>query len=98
MLTPPRLLGRARRLRWGLRCGWCEVPKITVVSSRRAYVFRPPELRLAALSTQEVRQAIKEAFAFNDVQVTTPPESFGPVPTTVPPGLVFSVGRATREG
>lgn len=66
--------------------------QITILSSRRAYEFGPDKLRLTVLSAQAVRQQILQTFQFQAAQVGTPPETFGPVPLTTPPGLVFGMG------
>jgi len=44
------------------------------------------------LSTGEVQRRLREAFDFQSATIASPPETFGPVPRTSPPGLVFGVG------
>src|SRR5258708_3755498 len=68
--------------------------QIAVLTSRRAYEFAADQLRLTILSTQPVYSQMQQAFQFQAVQVGTPQETFGPVPQTSPPGLVFGLGAA----
>lgn len=68
------------------------IEQIKILASRRAYEFRPDELRLTVLTTAEVSQLIQQHFSFQVVQVATPMQTFGPIPLTMPPGLVFDYG------
>jgi hypothetical protein len=66
---------------------------LKIISAQRSYEFRPDDLRLTALCQAGVIERINEAFQFNAAQVATPLATFGPVPKTYPPGLVFNYGR-----
>ena len=68
------------------------IEQIKILVSRRAYEFRPDDLRLTVLTTAEVSQQIQDHFSFQVLQVATPLQTFGPIPITMPPGLVFDYG------
>jgi len=68
------------------------VDHIRILSARRAYEFQLDDLRLTLLSVAEVRQRIEASFTFQASEIGTPMETFGPVPKTLPPGLVFNWG------
>ena len=68
------------------------VDQVKVISARRAYEFRPDNLRLTSLTVREVVGMVQEEFDFRGVSITTPPPTFDDVPATIPPGLVFNVG------
>jgi hypothetical protein len=61
-------------------------------------VFHPDDLRLSSLSTGEVPGLILTHFDFQNVNIGTPPQTFGEVPRTMPPGLVFSLGSSRTSG
>ena len=63
-----------------------------ILTARRAYDFRPDELRLTVLSVAEVHQLVQRFFSFQVVQVAPPMPTFGPIPNTLPPGIVFDYG------
>lgn len=71
--------------------------QIKVLSSRRAYEFGADNLRLTILSAQQVQQQLLHTFRFQAAQTGTPPETFGTVPQTAPPGLVFALGEWTAH-
>jgi len=66
-----------------------------ILTSRRAYEFGPDEIRLTVLSTPGVVAYIQQMFNFQVAQIGTPPPTFGSVPVTTPPGLVFQMGVMT---
>jgi hypothetical protein len=66
--------------------------QITILSSRRAYEFRPDDLRLTTLSIKPVQEEIQQLFHFQSSVMGTPMQTFGEVPVTYPPGFVFSMG------
>lgn len=68
------------------------VDKVKIITARRAYVFAPDDLRLSTLSTGEMSELILRHFDFQGVSLGTPPPTFGEVPATLPPGVVFSLG------
>jgi len=72
--------------------------RVTILSSRRAYEFAPDAIRLTMLTTIEVQRVIRDAFGFHQSTVGTPMETFGPVPPTLPPGVVFDNGSMVTEG
>lgn len=71
---------------------------LRVLSARRAYEFPADALRLTTLTTKPVQEAVQQTFHFQLAQVATPIATFGDVPGTIPPGLVFNYGLWTREG
>lgn len=66
--------------------------QLTILGARRAYEFAPDQIRLTVLAMENVRERIRAAFAFDVAQVAPPMPTFGPVPPTIPPGLVFDYG------
>jgi hypothetical protein len=65
---------------------------IKIITSRRAYEFRPDELRLSMLSLKPVQDQIQQRFQFQAAAMGTPFPTFGDVTATIPPGLVFNSG------
>lgn len=65
---------------------------VNIISSKRSYEFRQDDLKLTFLSSREVTEHIRNSMGFQFAEVQTPPETFGPIPPTYPPGLVFSLG------
>ncbi len=65
---------------------------LKLLLARRSYEFRMDELRLTTLCLPHVREEIKQMFGFEVAAVGTPQQTFGPVPITVPAGLVFNIG------
>lgn len=75
------------------------VEQTRFISARRAYEYAPDDLRLTVLMAAGVNQQIVEFFSFQVAQAATPAPMFGPVPNTLPPGLVFDFGSTqTGEG
>lgn len=75
------------------------MPEITnYLTARRAYIFRPDDVRLTFLSTEPVRKQIADELTFDNMAIGTPMATFGPVPRTIPPGLVFDVGACVGPG
>lgn len=70
---------------------------MTLLSSRRAYEFDVDDLRITVVTLPPVQALIREAFNFESVDVRRPVQTFGPVPRTIPPGVVFDVGMAVLE-
>lgn len=70
--------------------------RVTVFSSRKAYEFRPEGIRLTLLSLSGVQEQIIRAFSFQVHAIGTPQATFGEVPATFPPGLVFNFGNYIR--
>lgn len=66
--------------------------QVKLLSSRRAYEFRPDDLRLSALSVKPVQEQITQLFQFQMSVMGTPMATFGDVPATYPPGFVFDMG------
>ncbi len=66
--------------------------QVKVLASRRAYEFSPDSLRLTMLSVQVVQQQIQQLFGFQSVAIGSPIPTFGEVPATYPPGVVFNLG------
>src|SRR6266566_6090498 len=66
--------------------------KVKILTSRRAYEFSPDALRLSSVSIQPVQQQIQQLFRFQSSVIGTPMQTFGEVPTTFPPGIVFNLG------
>jgi hypothetical protein len=68
------------------------ISETTVLSARRAYEFRPDELRLTVLSMTPLLGLMQQAFQFQIAQVASPLPTFGEVPSTIPPSVVFDYG------
>lgn len=66
--------------------------QIKLLSSRRAYEFRPDDLRLSALSIKPMQEQIQQLFQFQSSAMGTPIATFGDVPITYPPGFAFDMG------
>ncbi len=66
--------------------------RTTILTSRRAYEFGPDELRLSVLSAPEIQNQFRALCEFQMSGIGTPQPTFGPVPETLPPGLVFNIG------
>jgi hypothetical protein len=66
--------------------------QIKLLSSRRAYEFRPDDLRLSTLSVKPMQEQIQQLFQFQTSVMGSPMPTFGDVPTTYPPGFVFNMG------
>lgn len=66
--------------------------QLKILTSRRAYEFSPDALRLSSVSIQPVQQQIQQLFHFQASVIGTPIPTFGEVPATFPPGIVFNLG------
>ncbi len=66
--------------------------QVKILTSRRAYEFSPDALRLSSISIQPVQQQIQQLFNFQSSMIGTPMSTFGAVPATFPPGIVFNIG------
>lgn len=66
---------------------------IKLLSSRRSYELPGDRLRLTMATVAEVIQAIKNAFGFQVAVVANPIPTFGAIPPTIPPGVVYNYGR-----
>ncbi|MEO8970649.1 MAG: hypothetical protein ABI406_03505 [Ktedonobacteraceae bacterium] len=66
--------------------------QVKILTSRRAYEFSPDALRLSSLSIQPVQHQIQQLFNFQSSAIGTPIATFGEVPSTFPPGIVFNIG------
>lgn len=66
--------------------------QVKILTSRRAYEFSPDALRLSSLSIQPVHHQIQQLFSFQSSIIGTPIQTFGAVPQTFPPGIVFNLG------
>ena len=66
--------------------------QVKLLASRRAYEFSPDALRLTTLSIQLVQQQVQQLFGFQSSIVGSPIPTFGVVPATYPPGVVFNLG------
>lgn len=69
----------------------------TILSAKRAYEFGVDDIRLTALCHREVVTFLQERFSFQAGEIAQPHETFGPVPATFPPGLVFAGGKLPGE-
>ncbi len=65
---------------------------IKILTSRRAYEFRPDDLRLSTLSTRPVQEQVQELFRFQNSAMGSPFPTFGEVLATNPPGFLFNMG------
>jgi hypothetical protein len=66
--------------------------QIKILSSRRAYEFQQDNLRLSILCTKPVQEQLQELFRFQTSAMGSPTPTFGDVPATYPPGIVFDMG------
>ncbi|HZS76338.1 MAG TPA: hypothetical protein VFA41_06960 [Ktedonobacteraceae bacterium] len=72
--------------------------QVKILTSRRAYEFRPDDLRLSTLSLQPIQQQIQQLFNFQSSSIGSPIPTFGDVPMTYPPGVAFNLGVWFHEG
>jgi len=63
-----------------------------IITARRAYEFRQDQIRLSAISVPAMQDYIRQHFNFQLVALGTPQPTFGDVPVTLPPGIVFNFG------
>lgn len=73
------------------------IEEVRVLSARRAYEFGGDDLRLTVLSLQPMVQTLQAAFRFQIAQVGQPMPTFGTIPGTIPPGIVFDYGLWTSQ-
>lgn len=66
--------------------------QVKILDSRRAYEFKVDDLRLSSVSIPPVEQQIKQLFGFQSSIIGSPMPTFGEVPATYPPGIVFNLG------
>lgn len=66
--------------------------QVKILTSRRAYEFRTDAIRLSTLCIQPIQQQIQQLFSFQSSAIGSPIPTFGAVPTTYPPGIVFNLG------
>lgn len=66
--------------------------QVKLLASRRAYEFRPDDLRLSTLSIKPVQEQLQRLFQFQTAVMGSPMPTFGEVPATYPPGFVFNMG------
>lgn len=63
-----------------------------VLSAKRAYEFRVDEIRLTTFWSPPVLQLLQQTFSFQQVQLSSPPETVGSSPMANPPGIMFRLG------
>lgn len=68
------------------------IERTTIITARRAYLFPVDAIRLTTLSTAGTPDVIQQYFGFKAAAIGTPQATFGEVPVTMPPGLVFNLG------
>ncbi|HYT37071.1 MAG TPA: hypothetical protein VEL49_07785 [Ktedonobacteraceae bacterium] len=66
--------------------------QVKFLTGRRAYEFHPDDLRLSTICSKPVQDAIQALFSFQSSTIGTPMATFGEVPLTIPPGIVFNTG------
>ena len=66
--------------------------QVKLLASRRAYEFRPDDLRLSTLGIKPVQEQLQRLFQFQTAVMGSPMPTFGEVPATYPPGFVFNMG------
>lgn len=72
---------------------------LAIITASQAFDFPAEEIRLSYLSMPQLQAAIGQAFGFRASGITPPPQTFGPVEMTNPPGLVYEWGQwETEEG
>jgi len=65
---------------------------VKFLTSQRAYEFHPDDLRLPIISSKPIQGALQALFNFQSTAIGTPMATFGEVPLTIPPGVVFNYG------
>jgi len=65
---------------------------IKILTSRKGYEFAPDDLRLSMISTKPIMEHIQQLFQFQIATIGSPMETFGNVPQTFPPGVIFDHG------
>lgn len=69
------------------------MPKnIKILTSRKGYEFAPDGLRLSMISTKPIIAHIQQLFQFQVATIGSPIATFGEVPQTFPPGVIFDHG------
>ncbi len=68
------------------------VEQVKILTSRRAYEFHPDNIRLSTLSIKPIQEQLQNLFQFQTSVMASPMATFGEVPATYPPGLVFDMG------
>jgi hypothetical protein len=63
---------------------------VTLYSARRSYEFAVDDIRLTILTA--LQSLVHQTFSFQIAQIGTPTPTFGEVPITAPPGIVFGNG------
>ena len=66
--------------------------QVKILTGRRAYEFRNDAIRLSTLCIQPIQQQIQHLFSFQSSAIGSPIPTFGEVPPTFPPGIVFNLG------
>ncbi len=66
--------------------------QVKLLAARRAYEFSPDDLRLTVFTLKPVQDAIQQSLHFQLATVGSPLPTFGEVPATLPPGVVFNWG------
>ena len=79
---------------FGLRKGSLRsmLEQVKILTSRKAYEFRIDDIRLSMLSTKPIQEQLQQLLHFQSSTIGTPMPTFGEVPVTYPPGLVFNMG------
>lgn len=62
------------------------------MSASRSYEYAVDDLRLTLLSHGNVVEHLRGVFSFEQAEITRPPETYGPVLVTSPPGLLLGGG------
>ncbi len=70
---------------------------VTILTARRALEFTPDALRLTLAVSAPVQQALRDRFQFQQVAVGQPMATFGAIPPTLPPGVVFDNGSLSLD-
>ncbi len=71
---------------------------VRTLAARRGYEFQPDDLRLTVFTLKPVQDAIQQSLHFQLATVGSPLPTFGEVPATLPPGVVFNWGLWVSEG
>jgi hypothetical protein len=66
--------------------------QVKIITSRRSYEFGADDLRLSMLSVKPLQEQIQQLFHFQASTMGSPVATFGEVPATYPPGMVFDMG------
>ncbi len=66
---------------------------LAIITASQAFIYPPEAIRLSYLIMPHLQGAIAQTFGFRGSGIASPPQTFGPVDMTNPPGLVYEWGQ-----